>query len=221
MKKIRKSKFDIGKYKFKEQIEKLFSIKDLSQIHWHYKVRNERVRLLDNPLEDQKTAYHKFFYDNVANKTEFYDVYDSFLREELLPLVNNKPIIYQKIPTFRVHLPNNLGVGEFHRDRDYSHSPKEINIFLPLTEAKDTNTIWVESEEGKEDFSPLNAEYGDFYIWDGANLKHGNKANTSSKTRVSVDFRIMSMSDYEYNNRVTTGNSCKLIIGEYFDVLNK
>ena len=85
-----------------------------------------------------------------------------------------------------------------------------------MTQAKDTNTIWYESEEGKLDMSPMEAEYGDYYIWDGANLLHGNKLNDTNKTRISVDFRIMKASQYKETNAVSVSIATPMVIGGYW-----
>ena len=95
-------------------------------------------------------------------------------------------IIYQKIPTFRVHLKDNQAVGEWHRDRDYNHGKSEINIWLPFTDAYDTNTIWIESEEDKNDFKPYNVSYGEVLVFNGANLIHGNKTAGHGKSDMSA-----------------------------------
>jgi hypothetical protein len=143
------------------------------------------------------------------------------VREIILPMFD-EDILYQKIPTFRIQVPNNLGVAEFHKDKTYSHSPEEINIFLPLTEAEGNNTIWVESEEDKGDFEPMNARYGEYYIWDGANLNHGNRINDTGNTRISVDFRILPLSKFDDNNiKETITMKTKMTIGGYFEILRK
>lgn len=73
------------------------------------------------------------------------------MKEHIAPLFKGeKRIIYQKKPTFRVHLPNNVGnayngtslvltslaVGKKHRDYDYFHPPGEINFWLPFTKGE-------------------------------------------------------------------------------------
>ena len=50
----------------------------------------------------------------------------------------------------------------------------------------------------------MNAEYGEYYIWDGANLKHGNKMNESDISRFSVDFRVLPYSKYDEDNMKET-----------------
>jgi hypothetical protein len=164
---------------------------------------------------DQSTVFHEKFY---AIGEEFFSVYRPFIRELVRPIVG-EDLIYQRIPTFRVHLPNNVAVGEFHRDRDYFHDPAEINFWLPLTRAWDTNTIWIESEEGKEDFMPYHLEYGHFLKFSGANLKHGNKVNKTGFTRVSFDFRVIPLSQYVPNNRRSINRKMRFTIGDYFEKL--
>ena len=176
--------------------------------------------LLDDVVTDQKTIYHRTFYEKAKSNTSFYDVYESFIEQEIRPLFD-EAIIYQKIPTFRAHLPNNLGVAAFHRDRNYGHSTNEVNVFLPITKAFDTNTIWVEAEEDKKDFLPMEAEYGNYYVWNGASLLHGNKVNDTKKTRISIDFRVMPYSRYEKNDNVTVTKGTKLTVGEYFKELEE
>ena len=59
----------------------------------------------------------------------------------------------------------------------------------------------------------MNAEYGEYYIWDGANLKHGNKMNESDISRFSVDFRVLPYSKYDEKNvqeTITTKTKLKL-----------
>ena len=54
---------------------------------------------------ENKTYYDKF-------KEEFYPLYKQFIEEFVKPQFGYDEIIYQKIPTFRVHQVDNLGVGE-------------------------------------------------------------------------------------------------------------
>lgn len=178
-----------------------------------------KLKELKNPViptvdTDQDSIYHKKYYSSF-NEIEI--LYKRFIAEIIYPLFN-EPILYQKIPTFRIHAPGSLGVGEFHRDRDYSHSPKEINVFLPITDAYGTNTIWVETEEGNANYIPLNTPYGGFWLWDGANLEHGNKINTSNDTRISIDFRILPKRFYdEFNIKESVTNKTKMTIGGYWE----
>jgi ectoine hydroxylase-related dioxygenase (phytanoyl-CoA dioxygenase family) len=150
---------------------------------------------------------------------EFIKEYESFIEKEIM--VNYEcDMLYQKTPTFRISYPGNVAVGGFHKDSDYNHSSKEINIFLPFTESKETNTVWYESD-GK--YLPMNCEIGDYVVWDGANTMHGNKVNISEYSRVSIDFRIMKLSDYnkESSVRKSITRSIKFDIGNYWKIMRK
>jgi hypothetical protein len=206
---MKKITYDTKKYNFKEIIEKLFQDK-LENLH-------QNIEILDVNT-DQSTVFHKKYYEGVAHGP-FFKIYENFVKEIIQPAIEEE-ILFQAIPTFRVHMKGNLAVGAFHRDSDYSHNSNEINIFLPLTNAYGNNTIWVESEFGKEDFAPMNTNYGEIHIWDGANLKHGNKLNDTELTRVSFDFRVLKKSNYQIDNiKKSFGNETKMEIGGYWKEL--
>jgi hypothetical protein len=206
---MKKIKFDTKKYNFREIIQSLFD-QNLEKLHQSLD--------LFNPDTDQGSKFHKKYYNEIKN-TEFYKIYENFVREVIQPTIKEN-ILYQAIPTFRVHMNGNLGVGAFHKDSEYSHSNHEINIFLPVTNASGNNTIWSESEIGKGDFKPMNANYGEIYVWDGANLMHGNKINDTGQTRVSFDFRILPKSKYNENDMMETiTNKTKMTIGGYWKEL--
>ena len=206
--------YNLDEYNFRQEIEKMFGTNQLERIH---EIEDCDFGILD--METDNTTYlHKKFYEKVE-QTNFLDDYKKFLKDVILPHFN-EDLLYQKIPTFRIQVPNNISVAEFHNDKSYSHSPDEVNIFLPITEAKETYTIWSESQENLGDYSPMNAEYGEYYIWDGANLKHGNKINESNTSRFSVDFRVLPFSKYDENNmQETITTKIKLKLGSYFELM--
>lgn len=209
-----KKSYDISKYQFKEELERIFSTPNLDLIH---KEQECDFGVLTFET-DQRTKFHKIFYDQIR-ESHFLTIYNSFVEEVILPQFE-QDILYQKIPTFRIQVPNNISVAEFHKDKTYSHSPYEVNIFLPITSAKDTYTIWAESSEGLGDYEPMEADYGEYYLWDGANLTHGNKTNTYDVTRVSVDFRILPYKDYSEDDvKETVTTKTKLKLGSYFNLM--
>ena len=76
----------------------------------------------------------------------------------------------------------------------------------------------MESEEDKEDFSPIEADWGECIEWDGSNLKHGNKENLTTETRVSVDFRIIPKSRYlETDNNLSINTKLPFAICGYYE----
>jgi len=208
--------YDTGKFNFKDYIKKALNTETLSFIHTNSDFTyNEKFKR----ETDQSTHYHKLYYDYVR-QDEFTSLYTKFISEVIKPVFGEE-IVYQTIPTFRLHFPNNIAVGEFHRDRNYrneewSKQVKELNFFLPFTDAFGTNTIWVESEEDKKDFSPMEVEYGQVVMWDGSNLLHGNKTNEERTSRVSCDFRVMPISRYLPSTHGSINTKTKFSIGGYY-----
>ena len=202
--------YNLKEYKFIDEIAKWFNCANLSQIHEMYDA-NFDVLTFET---DQATIFHKKFY-SMPHDSEFYAIYKSFIKNKIQSLFNEE-IIYQRIPTFRTQVPNNLSVAEWHKDDDYNHDKHEWNIFLPLTKAQDTNTVWAESKPGKEDYTPMDAMPGDYYLWSGSTLLHGNQLNDTGISRVSIDFRVMPLSKYKENNRISTSNHTKMTLGHYW-----
>lgn len=211
---MKKVIYDIISFPFKSKLENIFQISNLSDL-------NDDIEIFTRE-KDQSTNWHKLFY-NWARTDEFIQMYDKFILEIIKPLYNEQ-IVYQAIPTFRVCYPNNIAVGEFHKDKYYRNGEwaakvKEDNFFLPFTDAFGTNTIWVESEEDKGDFSPINCNYGECIQWDGCNLSHGNKINITGKARVSVDFRVIRYSNYIPSDSESINTKIKFQIGGYYKTI--
>jgi len=129
---MKKIKYDTQKYCFVKELKILYKVDNLQKIHEEWSGA-KKYELLDDVETDQRTVYHKHFYEG-ASKTKWYEIYDNFIKEIIRPMFS-EAILYQKIPTFRVHQPGNLAVAAYHRDRDYAHSKYEVNFFLPLTPA--------------------------------------------------------------------------------------
>lgn len=210
-------KFNKEIYNFLDIVSNWLNISDLSKLHNLKKYDKFKRK------NDQSTDWHRLFYKKIREDKIFSITYKKFLKEIIKPRFN-EDIVYQKIPTFRVHLPGNIAVGEFHKDKFYrnenwANKVKEINYFFPLTRAYGTNTIWVESREDKADFSPIEVNYGDCVEWDASNLMHGNKDNTTGETRVSFDFRIIPISRYVDSSHNTINTSIPFSIGGYYEII--
>jgi hypothetical protein len=209
--------YDIEKYPFKSIVSNWLDTRDLHKLH---EIRE--YKHFDRE-HDQSTQWHKMFYRMIRIDKTFDKIYMNFLEVYIKPRFGEE-IVYQKIPTFRVHLPNNVSVGEFHKDMDYRNKEwaekvKEINYYVPLTKAYGTNTIWAESEEDKGDFKPICSNYGECIEWEASKLTHGNKDNITSNTRVSFDFRIIPKSRYIESNYLTINTKIPFGIGGYYEVL--
>ncbi len=167
--------------------------------------------------KDSSTVFHKKFYDRYREGwPEFEQYYLDYISQYVAPRFPHG-FLYQAFPTFRVHLPNNVAVGAFHTDAEFGHPKGEINFIVPLTNSKDTASVWVESAPGKEDYKPLMLKVGQLVSFCGNLLRHGNKVNQTGRTRVSIDFRILPLEMYDENNGgESITQKTKFVIGEYY-----
>lgn len=170
--------YPLSQFPFPGMVADSLSVPDLTEL-----------RAEDLPLRtwqtDQQSPWHADFYAGFA-KWEHY--FRWFVHAVIAPLVA-EPFYYQRVPTFRVHLPGNLAVGEYHRDAQYHHPAGEINFWVPLTYAADTASVWIENDDGvmtAPDVAP-----GSMIRFDAVNRLHGNKINDTGRSRVSFDFRAL------------------------------
>jgi hypothetical protein len=163
---------------------------------------------------DQASPLHKLFYDGFGQLAVAYTEFVKHVAERLFTVPT---VYYQKVPTFRVHLPGNMSVGEFHRDRDYNHQDGEINCWVPLTRAYGSNTVWIEADDTC--YAPSELEVGQALIFDAVNLQHGNLINTTPHARVSFDFRLIDPAEYTDSGKKSVNAGRRLAVGDYFDVM--
>jgi hypothetical protein len=216
---MKKYKFNIEKYNFRKIIEDYFSTCDLENI-------NDLEINIEKGEDCLTTKYHQIYLYWFNNDDRFKILYDDFIHEYVSKLFNEK-ILYEKVPKIRIHYQNNYSVLDFHKDKEYlvgnsnlkSLFATEINFWMPLTNAYDTNTMWVESEEDKGDYTPVNSTYGDLIQFDGANLSHGNKKNITNQTRVSIDFRLQMESNYLKSLPSLSPKEIKMV-NRYYDFID-
>ena len=208
--------YDTTIFDFKSIIEKHLEHDHLDKIHSEHHFNDRLVH-----GTDQSQPLHKKFYQSMDSDEDqqFVVLYLRFIREQIKPRYSGN-ILYQKFPTFRVHQPGNVAVFGWHRNKDYNHNHLEVNYCLPITNAYGTNTFFYESEPDKKDFKPMEVNYGQCAEWDGANCRHGNKANETDDTRISFDFRILTVEAYESEppkKSISKGKSFE--IGDYYEVM--
>ena len=214
---MNKIQYSTEKYDFACLLRDWLEVEQLKKLHSHKKYE------LFSREKDQSSKWHKTFYEKVRNDNSFFELYERFLVDVVKPRYGEE-IVYQRIPTFRVHLSGNIAVGEYHKDKFYRKKEwaelvKETNYYLPFTDTNESTTIWSESEEDKEDFAPMLLKYGECMEWDGSNLMHGNKVNDSDETRVSVDFRVMPRSIYVDSTHTSINTKIPFRIGGYYEVI--
>jgi hypothetical protein len=134
---------------------------------------------------DQSSPWHRLFYAGFAS---WRSTYNNFVRAVIAPHVG-EPFYYQATPTFRVHLPGNVAVGEFHVDAKYHHPQGEETFWLPLTDATGTSSVWVADDD--DVLHLFEARPGDVMKFSAVTRRHGNKLNTTGRSRVSFDFRCL------------------------------
>jgi hypothetical protein len=172
--------YPLGEFPFPDFVAGSLGFTDTSEL-----TRLAALLALRTWRTDQQSPWHGDFYGCFDG---WRSVFDRFVRDVIGPLVG-EPFYYQAVPTFRVHLPGNVAVGEFHTDAQYHHPLGEINYWVPLTPAADTASVWVQGDDGvlyAPDIGP-----GQFAEFDAARRLHGNKINETGRSRVSFDFRAL------------------------------
>lgn len=180
---------------------------ELETLHKAFREPIERLQV----GKDQQTPAHKHFY---GIGEEFFGEYDRLVRFVLGDAAPD--FLYQKIPTFRVHLPGNVATGGFHRDADYNHDEAELNYLVPLTSMYGTNSVWLESAVGKRDFHPVRMSVGEVLKFHGACLEHGSVSNDTGRTRVSFDFRVLPKTAYRETGKRTINKGVEFKLGGYW-----
>lgn len=123
----------------------------------------------------------------------FDNLYQTFIREVVGPEIGGGRIVYQRAPTLRIVPPSTKPTGEKHRDKDYHHQPSELNYWLLVSPTcYGNNSLWIESEPDKLDFSPVCINYGQYVRFYGNLCQHQTFPNDTNITRVSLDFRCVS-----------------------------
>ncbi|WP_116126755.1 hypothetical protein [Lewinella sp. IMCC34183] len=186
--------YDPARYPFRSLISRYIGTDDLEDLRAAYTSDPELANSLYKNMEQSPVFKAMYAGLRSAEGEEFYAVYECFIREVIRPQFT-EPIYYQTKPSHRILFADVPGQSRFHRDADYGHDPAEINYWVALTPAYATNTFWIESEEGKEDYQPVETRPGQYARFRGSTLSHGAKNNTTGKSRVSFDFRVIPAAD--------------------------
>jgi hypothetical protein len=214
-------KYNIKLYNFREMVQNVFECKKLENIHVLRKdlFPGETILSKPWPFNETTTGYQDTFYGKYHDGWEdMIASYELFIKNEIKPLFS-EDFLYQRFPSFRVHLPGLKAVNKWHydSDEDHRHPEGEMNFHFGVTECFDTNAMWVESEPRKEDFRPINIKYGEFVQFDGNKCTHGNKTNTTQNTRISFDFRVLPFSKYKVGkNKTSVTLNTKFEEGVYY-----
>ena len=154
--------YDTDLLPFKRTLENIYgyTLELLHELH-HYELLSRE--------KDQSTIFHTTYYDNFST---IKPLYHKLLKEVIYPLLNES-LVYQKIPTIRIGLPNNVWVGEYHKDSWYGHPSTEYDFVVPFTDMFGTKSLYIETEPDKSDFKSQSVRYGEILYFDHINCKHG------------------------------------------------
>jgi perosamine synthetase len=184
-----------------EHIRQLYG-SDLEQVHltsaeWAAAKSKQSVGQVDVDL-------HRQFYKG-AGKQRFKGLYEKFMADvarQFFP--DEHAVVVQAFPNIRFHMPGTQTVPK-HTDSDTEenrtpHPRGTRNFLFTFTRMSGTNAMHIESGPGEGDFQPIDMEANELLLFNGLDCAHLNYINTTGKTRVSLDFRLIAMSDYLANN---------------------
>lgn len=97
---------------------------------------------------------------------------------------------FQTQAAIRVNFHGSKQILRMHRDSEYGQTEGHVNLWLPVTKVGGTNSMYLETNVGAEDFAPLELAYGEACIFRGTDLTHGTVDNLSGSTRISYDIRF-------------------------------
>ena len=190
--------YNINKYRFLEQLQTIFQIQDLSQIHTVSKDYAEFAKGNITNLQDIEADLHKKFYSAIKSDTTFKTLYCDLVKDIFNYLYPNESIlIYQSFPSIRFQFIGNKAIPA-HCDSDSigKHPLGEKNFLIPITDMKDTARLFIESLPEKGDFQGIDLKYGNLFYFNGNRCIHYNETNRENYTRISFDFRVILLKDY-------------------------
>ncbi len=165
---------------------------------------------------------HNYIDKNIINKTRyrlFNEINKKLKWEELIlklcgheiENIHGRDLVIQSKINLSIQIPNDeTSVLPLHTDCNSADSPFQTNIWIPLTNAFETNSMMILNKKKslnyfkriayqkkeltqmkpmKSDF--INVKYGNILLFNPAML-HGNVINETSKTRVSLNVRVKS-----------------------------
>jgi hypothetical protein len=197
--------YDLDEYPWPRWVESMLDVVDLTGLIEDLPLRTWRT--------DQQSPWHDRFYAEFERAPMVAATYQRFVHEVIAPRMT-EPFCYQRVPTFRVQLPGNFAVGEFHRDAQYGHPPGELSHWLPLTHAVETSSVWIEDDDGAVHAPEVWP--GDVVVFDAVSRKHGNYVNRTGRSRVSFDFRTLPVRLLPEHPNVTEHTKMPFALGGYY-----
>ena len=187
------------KHSFLQYFKELYDETNLEMLHLRsadYNYLKDKLEL--GGLNEIDTDLHKKIYDDFKQNSKFNRLYCNFIKDiykEFFP--EEKYMIFQHYPSVRFQFMKSVSVPP-HKDSDHlsNHPLGEKNFLIPITEMKNTNSIYIESKPDKKDFKSIYLQSGDLFFFNGNTCTHYNEPNNEGKLRISLDFRVMLSGDY-------------------------
>jgi hypothetical protein len=216
---LKNFKYSTEAFPFVADLESLFGLADLSKLHEQL----GKFAVFDQS-HDQSTIAHKVFYAHFKKPdSPFRAIYIKFIEKFIAKIVPCK-FYYQTVPNFRVGLPGNKFVGDFHKDTFYNHKPYELNFNLSFCNYQGDAGLFIENIPNSGRYIGMEIAYGEVMCFDHIDCMHGSHINTSGKTMVSIDFRLAIADQYFYDPDAFSINThSALKVGDYFNeqLINK
>ena len=200
--------YSVNDYPFKETLENLYGCK-LVDLHL-YLGKFERFERENDSI----SLAHRVFYGNFEEKIK--PIYEKFIKNIISKIFGTHRFYYQLIPSFRVGLPGNVFVGEFHKDSFYNHQNYEVNFNLGLANYEGNAALKTQILPSSDKWKKLSCPYGKIFSFDHIDCLHGSEPNLSDKTMVSFDFRL-ALSELYFDSAVKSVNmKSEFKPGSYF-----
>lgn len=191
--------YNIQEHEFIKYFNELYEEENLSMLH----LKSADFNYLKNKTElgglnEIDTDLHVIFYNNIKTNNNFKKLYCKFIKDiykHFFP--NEKYMIFQSYPSIRIQYMNSVTIPP-HKDSDQlsNHPLGEKNFLIPITEMKNTNSIYIESKCDKKDFKSIHLKPGELFYFNGNTCTHYNETNKEDKLRISLDFRVILYDDY-------------------------
>ena len=137
--------YDNQLFNFIDFFKKIYKENDLQNLHLNSNDYKKYENLLNlGVLNDSQTDLHDIFYNKIKDDNEFKILYCNFVKhiyQNFFP--NEKYILYQSFPSIRIQYPQSIAIPP-HKDSDSlsNHPIGEKNFLIPITEMKNTNSIY-------------------------------------------------------------------------------
>ena len=221
---ICKYSYDFEKYRFDKEFLSL--LKDRNFISKSINLDQIHKELLESDMEVDVNQINKIVQTCYEPSEEIKRLYKDFMADCVQPIID-KPVYYQRTPTFRFSFPKSKGMTkrDYHNDIMLGHPPEEINVWVPFTNASESRSfIILDLEKSmqilKEFKYNMNAVHQ--AIWTDDSIKnycdshskvvelnegefilfdsrciHAAILNDSDYTRVSMDVRVIQVEEYD------------------------